>query len=898
MPTHPDSARLDAALVDWGKRSGLFDNATDAELAEIRMGHVAYYAAPLTSSPVLWLIGTFGMWLFGVDDYIVEPGLPLSDLKRACDDVIRGGQTSRPLAPGSRYFLELRREMIALGGGELLPQLADAVQHLFLANEKEQRYIKDDILPGLADYLRLRTGIVSIQVFVQVQRCERGLLPPHRYLCDRLQWLSDLSSLLSGLLNDIIGFRRDIETNFPMNIIAVLALEFRVDLATAYVMSINLIEAIKHSFDALVEDVCAHPGPYPEAAAQARAISVWPDAWYTWHQTTPRYLHDQAVAPPEVAVPDYQDWRSGPLLRALASRGNRDAPTQSTAELFGWLPMSNRATGSTAVRADSAAPAVPAVPVKLVPNPATPPNFPSSIPVRWEPYRNWARTVTVDGVWVCEPRDTAEVVSLVNWARVQGFRIRASAGRHNFTPLTVTDGADANRVLLVDTRKHLTGLRMVSRDPAAVQVGTGGTIEALLTFLENQGYGLATAPVTGDLTLGGLLATGAHGNSVDVPGQVSPLGHNHGLFSNLVISFTAIVWDETRGQYVARTFDRSHPDSAAFLVHLGRAFLTEVTLRVGSNQILRCVSDVNLLATEIFGPASVPSAQRFASMVQRAGRVDVLWFPYHDRTWVKTWTSASGPSGARPTMTPYNYPFTDNVPAPISDLVTRVMNGAPELAPMLSAQQHENIVRGLAATVSADLIGPSKNVLLWERTSILRHTTNGYAICTRRADLQRVVHEFAEFYRRRLHDYQQQGRYPINGGLHVRATSMDSAAGLELPDARPPALSSIAPYSGRSDWDVAVWLGVFTLPGTPYANPFYREIEEFLFTHYRPPYAMARPEWSKGWAFTDDGPCSDQSVLTDTIPRTFGDSWSWAKSRLMAYDPHRVFSNDFLDSFL
>ncbi|MFY0535193.1 terpene synthase family protein [Nannocystis pusilla] len=269
MPTHPDSARLDAALVEWGKRSGLFDNATDAELAEIRMGHVAYYAAPLTSSPVLWLIGTFGMWLFGVDDYIVEPGLPLSDLKRACDDVIRGGQTSRPLAPGSRYFLELRREMIALGGGELLPQLADAVQHLFLANEKEQRYIKDDILPGLADYLRLRTGIVSIQVFVQVQRCERGLLPPHRYLCDRLQWLSDLSSLLSGLLNDIIGFRRDIETNFPMNIIAVLALEFRVDLATAYVMSINLIEAIKHSFDALVEDVCAHPGPYPEAAAQA-----------------------------------------------------------------------------------------------------------------------------------------------------------------------------------------------------------------------------------------------------------------------------------------------------------------------------------------------------------------------------------------------------------------------------------------------------------------------------------------------------------------------------------------------------------------------------------------------------------------------------------------------------
>jgi hypothetical protein len=226
------------------------------------------------------------------------------------------------------------------------------------------------------------------------------------------------------------------------------------------------------------------------------------------------------------------------------------------------------------------------------------------------------------------------------------------------------------------------------------------------------------------------------------------------------------------------------------------------------------------------------------------------------------------------------------------------MNGAPELAPALSALQHENIVHGLAATVSADLVGPSKNLLLFVRPSTLRYTLNGYAICTRRADLQRVVHEFAEFYRQRLHDYQQQGKYPINGPLEVRASSLDSAAGLELPDARPPTLSPIAPYAGQSDWDVAVWIGLLTLPGTPYANQFYRELEEFLFTHYRPPYAMARVEWSKGWAFTDDGPCSDESILTSTIPGTFGESWGWAKSRLAAYDPHRVFSNDFLDRLL
>ncbi len=352
-PTHPDSARLDAALIEWALRSGLFHGAMADKAAEARIGYLVYWAAPLGSLPVLWPMGTLTLWLLAVDDSMIERGVPIGDLKRACDDLIRSGQTSHPMTPASRYWLELRREVIALGGGELLPQIADAERRYFGAGEQEQRYIKDDGLPSLAEYVKQRIRIFGMHATMLVQRCERGLLPPHRSFCDRLRWLADLANLIQALDNDIVGYQRDIEANFPMNIILVLSLEFRADLATGYLMSLDLLEMVKHIFDALVEDVCANPGPCSEAAAQARAIAAWPDAFHTYHETNGRYKREPAVDP-AAAVPQDHDWRSGPLLRALAPRDKQDAATpanqerrgswqQWVAALFGWSPLENPA---------------------------------------------------------------------------------------------------------------------------------------------------------------------------------------------------------------------------------------------------------------------------------------------------------------------------------------------------------------------------------------------------------------------------------------------------------------------------------------------------------------------------------------------------------------------------
>ena len=68
------------------------------------------------------------------------------------------------------------------------------------------------------------------------------------------------------------------------------------------------------------------------------------------------------------------------------------------------------------------------------------------------------------------------------------------------------------------------------------------------------------------------------------------------------MSLTAVVWSSAQGQYVLKTFQRSDPDIRAFLAHLGRAFVTEVTVQIAKNQTLRCQSWVDVPAAHLFAP--------------------------------------------------------------------------------------------------------------------------------------------------------------------------------------------------------------------------------------------------------------------------------------------------------
>jgi FAD/FMN-containing dehydrogenase len=528
-----------------------------------------------------------------------------------------------------------------------------------------------------------------------------------------------------------------------------------------------------------------------------------------------------------------------------------------------------------------------------------PPGFPAGIDLYRQAYENWAGEIRTDELWTCVPTTADDVVVLANWAHSQNFTLRPRGFRHVWAPLTVTPGTTgADRVVLVDTTRYLKGMTIL---PGAVRVQTGASMDDLLAFLENAGLGVTNTPAPGDLTVGGVLAINGHGTSVPAIGETRAPGHSYGSLSNMIISLTAVVWDGAA--YRLRTFQRSEPECAALLTHVGRAFLTEVTLRVGANQNLRCVSRVDIPTSQLFAPPGSGATNTFASFLDQAGRIEAIWFVFTDHPWLKVWSvSPTKPLTSRPVGTPYNYVFSDNVPEPVSDLADLLINGSWLLTPTFGQLQYTTASTGLTATLSTDLWGPSKNLLLYVKPTTLRETANGYAVLTSRAQVQRVVSEFATFYKALLHAYAARGLFPVSGQVEIRVGGLDDPAHVGVPGAQSPALSAVHPREDHPEWDVAVWFDVLTFPTAPGAAAFYRELEQFFFTNYSGSYAATRAEWSKGWAYTNEAAWSDQTMLTTTVPNTYrqgpNPTWDAALAALNAYDPHRVFSNPFLDVLL
>ncbi|WP_405016021.1 FAD-binding protein [Kitasatospora sp. NBC_00070] len=565
---------------------------------------------------------------------------------------------------------------------------------------------------------------------------------------------------------------------------------------------------------------------------------------------------------------------------------------------------------------------------------AAPAGLPAGLVPYQRVYENWAGEVRTDPLWVCAPDRPQQVAELADWARGAGWRLRPQGHRHGWAPLTVAPGTPASaRVLLVDTTQHLTAMALTGSSVAGaptVRVQTGASMEDLLGHLAGHGLGVTGCPAPGDLTVGGVLAVGGHGTAVPAVGETAPAGHGYGSVSNQVVALTAVVWDQGQGRYVLREFDRSEADSAAFLVQLGRAFLTEVVLRVGADRNLRCVSRTDVPATELFAAPGGSGNRTFADFVDRDGRAEAIWYAFTSNPWLKTWrVTPNRPFAARSVAEPYNYPFSDNIPKPVAELAGQLVAGAWGLAPtfgqlqflitkigltgdltdvLLSSGLLRSLLTGdllshlLADGLRSDLWGPSRAVLQYVRPTTLRVTASGYAVLVRRADLQWAVSEFTTAYQRLLTEYQQRGEYPVNGAVEIRATGLDDPAGSGVPGARPPLLSAVRPDPAHPEWDTAVWVDILSLPGTPGLHRFCRDLEQALLRSFDGGRAGLRVEWSKGWAYTEDGAWADPDVLGRVIPDSLrvseGPGWDEAVAVLDRHDPHRVFGNAFLDGLL
>lgn len=521
------------------------------------------------------------------------------------------------------------------------------------------------------------------------------------------------------------------------------------------------------------------------------------------------------------------------------------------------------------------------------------PSFPNSIPLYREVYQNWDEAIVADALWTCAPTSTADVVRVVNWANSQGYRVRPRGYRHSWSPLTVANKTPGwDKVVLVDTTKSLTAMQIVGTRQVKVQAGA--SMLELLTFLATKGYGLTNAPAPGDISVAGALAINGHGTAIPASGETAQPGQGFGTMSNLVVSMNAIVWDETKNAYAERTFDRTDPECAPLLTHLGRSFITEVTLQVADDYNVRCRNYTDINISELFARPDKTTARSLSRLIDKAGRVGVIWYAFTDRPWVQIWeVSPNRPWFSRKVTTPFNYPFADNLPNPVPQLLGDLVEGNPSVAPKFCAAILAATDAGLTLSGARDMWGKSKNFIHFVKPTTLRVTAGSHAVITRRDQVQRIVHDFTTFYNGKLAEYQANNKFPINSGLEIRVTGLDDPRDTGIPGAQAAALSAALPVPEHADWDTAVWLDVLTLPDTPYNAEFYMELEDY-FHRFDPALGLARPEWAKRWAHTSEGAWTDQKAFKQQIPAAFP-QWESAAATLDKHDPAGLYRNPLLD---
>lgn len=513
-------------------------------------------------------------------------------------------------------------------------------------------------------------------------------------------------------------------------------------------------------------------------------------------------------------------------------------------------------------------------------------------------FLNWSKETSGKNILSCVPKNISELLKVINWAMDNSFKVRPLGIQHNWSRLTIDNNGDNSDVVLVDMTKYFNAITITKNgDYGYVTAQTGIQMESLVTALQKKKLGFYSMPAPGDLTLGGVLAIGGHGTGIPSINEKLSVGGSWGTVSNNIIEMKAIVWDESVEQYVLKTFERSDPEISAFMVHVGRAFIYEVKLQVPRDRRLRCQSFVNVPATELFSLDS-ENTRTYSSYLDKCGRAEIIWFPFTTTPWLKIWTETpTYTTTSKPVHSPFNYPFSDNIPVQVSDLVKKINNGCPELTPALGKLMMNLVDIGLGATISGDLWGWSKDVLMYIKPDTLRVTANGYVIITKRENIQKVLNDYVTKYEDLVEKYKEANSYPMNGPVEIRVTGLDNPEDSNIINAVPAALSAARPVDAHPEWDVAIWLDNLTMPDTPDSLNFYNEMEEWVFSNYSGDYATVRVEWSKGWGYSSKDAWDNETVINDYIPNsltndiTDGYDWNFARETLDKYDPFYLYSS-------
>jgi hypothetical protein len=270
------------------------------------------------------------------------------------------------------------------------------------------------------------------------------------------------------------------------------------------------------------------------------------------------------------------------------------------------------------------------------------------------PWENWAKTARCRPEWSFYPHSLQELVHIVHFARGSGKRIRVAGSGHSWSALVPTEEV----LVFVDQLKEVA---MDFSDPAhpRISIESGATVLKVNAVLELYGYALPSNVVLESVRFGGLIATGSHGS-----------GWNNLTLSDLVHSIEIVTASGELRKFEAGV-DSDEVMNAARL-NLGLFGITyRVTLNVQSNWTVRA-RDRRLPIPQVL--------EHLREYVLSHENLDLFWWPFCDRFWVKSWEPVEGSISAQPRRG-----LRDKVGAAISSQLLRgslkLLESFPQLTP-------------------------------------------------------------------------------------------------------------------------------------------------------------------------------------------------------------------------
>lgn len=541
-----------------------------------------------------------------------------------------------------------------------------------------------------------------------------------------------------------------------------------------------------------------------------------------------------------------------------------------------------------------------------------PPEFPQAIELYQQAFINWARETKISGVWFCSPQTAEEVLTVANWAKEHGYRLRPMGSGHGFAPTLLPRGHDGQKVVIVNTHDYLNSIVVNDSDSVkSVSCGAGAYLEDICAELEKFDLGFYHTTAPGGVSIAGVLAMNAHGAAVPQQGETLQPGHSWGTLSNLVLEITAVAWDENLGAYTLKTYQRDEPEIGPLLTSLARAFITSVKIQVGPNLKIRLKSRMDLTADEVLAMPENETENSFSNLSDQFGTMDIIYYPFNPENlvWLKSWTvTPEKPETSREVTEPYKLSDGVKMSPWQADILSSTLRTFPRIVPQFNKTSIDSLKSMMAnddpETKIHDLWGSAYTTTLYVQPETPRLTVAAWGVIVARKDMQRALAEWYQFFSGLLAEFKARGMYPYSGPVELRAHGVERTEDVLIPNAVEPTLSGARPHPDHPEKDTIIWYAINNNVDQPGAKEFNTRLEEWFYSNYAE-YGLVRPEWTKCYAYTADGEFSgawtNEHILKTVYPQSWSDgypsdnTWHTAATQFKTMDPHGVFTNSHLE---